>query len=139
MHPGRLTAVVLSLALATTSADAVADTDPATGLVIAPGWELVRANCGACHSYRLVTAQRGDADFWLSTIRWMQRTQNLWPLAPQQEQSIIDYLSANYAETDWGRRPPLSPLLMPPEPGTQAAAAIGAGTGAGTDAGTDAG
>ncbi len=91
-------------------------TDRDTGLVVAPGWELVRANCGACHSYRLVTAQRGDAAFWTDAIRWMQRTQNLWQMPPEVETSLIAYLAGNYNETDWGRRPPLSPSLMPETP-----------------------
>jgi mono/diheme cytochrome c family protein len=90
-----------------------AEEDAATGLAVAPGWESVRAHCGACHSYRLVTSQRGDEAFWRDTIRWMQRTQNLWPIAGEEEARIVGYLAANYAETDWGRRPLLSPLLMP--------------------------
>jgi hypothetical protein len=90
--------------------------DPRTGLIMAPGWEMVMAHCGACHSYQLVTAQRGDDAFWLRTIRWMQRTQNLWAIPEEQEAAIVVYLSANYNETDWGRRPPLSPVLLPPLP-----------------------
>ena len=54
------------------------DKDLNTGLLIAPGWELVRMHCGACHSYRLVTAQRADKEGWRSMIQWMQETQNLW-------------------------------------------------------------
>ena len=53
------------------------------------------AHCGACHSHRLVTAQRGDARFWLSTIRWMQRTQNLWQIPPEQEPSLERFLDAS--------------------------------------------
>ena len=87
--------------------------DPATGLILAPGWELVAAHCGACHSHALVTAQRGDAEFWRSTIRWMQKTQNLWQIPEPQETTLIDYLATNYNETDWGRRPPLPHSLMP--------------------------
>ena len=45
------------------------EVDGNTGLVRAPGWEMAAAHCGGCHSYALVTAQRGDADFWRSTIR----------------------------------------------------------------------
>lgn len=93
-----------------------AEQDPVTGLIIAPGWELVRAYCGSCHSYRLVTSQRGDAAFWTHTIRWMQSTQNLAQLHAGHERTIIEYLASNYDETDWGRRPPLSPGLMPPSP-----------------------
>ena len=62
-----------------------AATDPDTGLIVAEGWELAAAHCGGCHSYRLVTAQRGDEAFWRSTIRWMQSTQNLWQIPAAQE------------------------------------------------------
>ena len=87
--------------------------DASTGLAMGPDWELARAHCGACHSYRLVTANRGDRDYWLNTLRWMQRTQNLWPIPPEQEGKLLDYLAANYSESEWGRRPPLSPALLP--------------------------
>jgi len=111
-HITRLLSVVLLIS--TAGSTAAAETDPQTGLLIAPGWELVSANCGVCHSHRLVTAQRGDADFWLNTIRWMQKTQGLWPLPEEQEQVIIDYLASNYSESEWGRRPPLAASLLPP-------------------------
>ena len=87
--------------------------DSRTGLVVAPGWQLVMAHCGACHSYQLVTAQRGDEQFWRQTIEWMQRTQNLWQIPDDQRADIVEYLASNYNESDWGRRPPLSPLLLP--------------------------
>ena len=73
----------------------------------------VRAHCAACHSLDLVTSQRGDRDFWLRTIRWMQKTQKLWPLPPDQEKLILDYLAANYSEDDRGRRPHLDVDLLP--------------------------
>ena len=91
------------------------ETDPRTGLVIAEGWRLVDAHCGACHSHALVTEQRGDREFWTSTIRWMQRTQNLWQIPEAQERVLIDYLARHYNETEWGRRPPLPASLRPPE------------------------
>lgn len=87
--------------------------DSSSGLIIDTDWELAKAHCGACHSYRLVTANRGDRDYWLTTLRWMQRTQNLWPIPPEQEGKLLDYLAANYSESEWGRRPPLSPTLLP--------------------------
>lgn len=109
--------LLLALVAIASASEAATDypTDPRTGLVMAPGWELVSAHCGACHSYRLVTAQRGDAGFWLSVIRWMQKTQNLWQIPPDQEREIVEYLATNYNESDWGRRPPLPASLMPPE------------------------
>jgi hypothetical protein len=102
--------------LATASSVAAEQTrgiDPTTGLVVTAGWELASAHCGACHSHRLVTAQRGDAEFWLRTIRWMQKTQNLWQIPDDQEQVLISYLAENYNETDWGRRPALPASLRP--------------------------
>ena len=93
-----------------------AATDQRTGLIIAPGWEQVAAHCGGCHSYRLITAQRGDEAFWLNSIRWMQKTQNLWQLPPETEAAIVRYLGNHYDESDWGRRPPLSSALLPLTP-----------------------
>jgi hypothetical protein len=85
----------------------------AAELIEGDGDDLVRGHCSGCHSLLLVTAQRGDRAYWLKTIRWMQRTQNLWTLPPAQETAILDYLAEHYAESEWGRRPNLSPLLRP--------------------------
>ena len=90
--------------------------DDATGLVIAPGWELVRAHCGGCHSHKLVTAQRGDRNTWLAMIRWMQETQNLWQFDAETEARILDYLADQYAPSADRRRAPIPPWLMPPPP-----------------------
>ncbi len=87
--------------------------DLASGLNKAPNWQLVQAHCGACHSLQLVTSQRGDRQFWRNTIIWMQQTQNLWPLAPADEEKILGYLSTQYGAKTWGRRPPLPVSLMP--------------------------
>ena len=106
-------AVASVAAIALAGSLRAAEIDAGTGLVKAQGWELVRAHCGACHSYRLVTAQRGDRNFWLATIRWMQRTQKLWPIEATQEDAILAYLAEHYNETDWGRRPNLPPNLLP--------------------------
>ena len=91
---------------------AAAELDPQTGLVIAPGYEVVKVQCTVCHSARLITQGRADREGWLSKIRWMQDTQGLWPLGPN-EPLILDYLAANYAPEDRGRRPQLAPYLMP--------------------------
>jgi hypothetical protein len=98
---------ILLLATTAAAADELKDDE---------GVIFVRAHCGACHSLALVTAQRGDRDFWLQTIRWMQRTQNLWPLPKDQEEAILNYLAKNYDETEWGRRPPLAQSLLPDTP-----------------------
>lgn len=88
------------------------EVDKLTGLIVAPGFESVRANCMACHSMKLVTQNRMTRDTWLETIRWMQETQGLWPLKDQ-EKAILDYLGTHYAPVDSGRRKALPVHLMP--------------------------
>ncbi len=93
--------------------------DPATGLKQTGDWELVRNNCIACHSARLITQQRATASQWLNMIRWMQAKQNLWQFEPDVERRIIDYLATNYPPGDDRRRAPVPRDLMPPNPYTQ--------------------
>ena len=83
-----------------------AATDPDTGLEVAAGWEAVRAHCSACHSLRLVTQNRGDAEHWRGLIRWMQRDHNLWDLG-EAENEIVAYLAEHYGQ------PALSPRRAP--------------------------
>ena len=102
--------LVVALPLFANAEEAV---DEATGLKVAPGWLQVRAHCGGCHSHALVTQQRGDRKTWLSMIRWMQATQNLWQFTPEVETEILDYLSKNYPPRNNVRRAPIPPHLMP--------------------------
>ncbi len=95
-----------------------AEIDSATGLVIAPGWEQVRAHCGGCHSHALVTQQRADRKTWLDMIRWMQATQNLWSLPEATETAILDYLATQYPPRPNRRRAPIPVTLMPPRDGS---------------------
>ena len=90
--------------------------DPATGFKMTGDWELVRGNCTACHSAKLITQQRGTAQQWLTMIRWMQQKQNLWQFDPGTEGRIIAYLSENYAPDAERRRAAIPPDLMPPNP-----------------------
>lgn len=110
--PGR--GVCLVLMLLAGGAAAEPEVDAATGLRVAPGWELVRANCGGCHSHKLVTNQRADRQTWLDIIRWMQATQNLWQFDAETEKTILDYLAASYPPQPNRRRAPIAPSLMPP-------------------------
>ena len=61
----------------------------------------------ACHSSKLITQNRASKEGWLSMIRWMQETQNLWELGPNHE-IIVNYLVANYPPIEKGRRARLS-------------------------------
>ena len=90
--------------------------DPQSGFRMTGDWELVRANCIACHSTRLVTQQRGTAAQWLNMIRWMQAEQNLWQLDSEIESRIVAYLADNYAPSSEQRRAAISPDLMPSNP-----------------------
>jgi len=90
--------------------------DPYSGFKMTGDWELVRSQCIACHSAKLVTQQRGTAEQWLSMIRWMQAKQNLWPFQPEIEARIIAYLAENYAPDEDRRRAALPPDLMPLNP-----------------------
>jgi len=90
--------------------------DAFTGLKISADWELVRNNCIACHSPKLITQQRGSEDQWLNMIRWMQKKQNLWQFEPETEARIIAYLAKNYPPQADRRRAAIPPDLMPPNP-----------------------
>jgi cytochrome c5 len=91
-------------------------TDPVTGLKMTGDWELVRGNCTACHSAKLITQQRGTEQQWLTMIRWMQAKQGLWTFDPDTENRIITYLAENYPPDAARRRAPIPPDLMPPNP-----------------------
>jgi len=97
-------------------ATTLAETDPDSGLVIDDNWLIVKAHCGACHSTRLVTQNRGSRQTWLDMIRWMQAGQGLWYFDPQTETNILDYLAKNYPTPDGYRRAPIPRSLMPENP-----------------------
>ncbi len=80
-----------------------------TGLIEAEGLQAVINNCTNCHSAQLVMQNRMDKDRWISTIRWMQRTQNLWELGDQEE-IIVNYLIENYPPRKKGRRQALNDI-----------------------------
>lgn len=74
-----------------------------TGLIVAEGFETVRAQCTACHSGKLVAQNRATREGWEEMIRWMQKSQGLWPLG-ENEPVILDYLATNYGPQETGRR-----------------------------------
>jgi hypothetical protein len=90
-----------------------AQLDAKTGLVVAPGFEVVSVQCTVCHSARIIAQNRSDREGWLAMIRWMQDTQGLWSLGDN-EGVVLDYLAGNYGPLSVGRRRPLSPDLLPP-------------------------
>lgn len=83
--------------------------DAQTGLVLAPGLQVVKTNCIRCHSSQLITAKRATREGWEGTIRWMQLNQGLGDLG-KDEAIILDYLAKHYAPYQQGRRPPLKEI-----------------------------
>ncbi|SDL31507.1 monoheme cytochrome C [Kriegella aquimaris] len=78
-----------------------------TGFVEAEGLMTVVNNCTNCHSAKLVIQNRMNKERWLAAIRWMQETQNLWDLGPN-EDIIVNYLVTNYPPSKKGRRETLA-------------------------------
>ena len=107
---------LVAILIASASMAQEPEIDAFTGFKKTGDWELVRANCIACHSTKLITQQRGTAAQWLAMIRWMQAKQNLWQFEPETEQKIISYLAENYPPQEDRRRAPIPPELMPPNP-----------------------
>jgi hypothetical protein len=92
------------------------ETDNATGLIVADGWQAVQENCTECHSPLLITQNSGSKTVWESRIRWMQETQGLQQLDEPVEETILAYLSSNYGQKESGRRASLPSSLMPENP-----------------------
>lgn len=78
-----------------------------TGFKNDPHLPLVITSCTPCHSAKLVTQNRATKEGWISIIRWMQETQNLWDLGPN-EDLIVAYLAKHYGPEDKGRREALT-------------------------------
>lgn len=74
-----------------------------TGFVDAPGLMETVRNCTTCHSSRLVLQNRMNEEGWTATIKWMQKTQNLWDLG-ENEAIIVNYLATNYPPVEKARR-----------------------------------
>jgi len=112
----RLGILFLLMAVSATGATEAPELDKFSGLKMAGDWELVRNNCIACHSPKLITQQSGTEAQWLSMIRWMQKKQNLWQFDPDTESRIIAYLAEYYPPQADRRRAAIPPELMPPNP-----------------------
>lgn len=91
----------------TNTSDPVLEIDSVSGLVIDQNFELVRGQCTACHSAKLITQSSASREGWEQMIRWMQQKQGLWDLGPN-ESPILDYLTTHYGIKKKGRRTPLT-------------------------------
>ncbi len=76
----------------------VADTakiDAESGMVNDPNLMMVKAQCTACHSSKLILQHRFSRAGWLERIRWMQKYHKLWDLG-ESEKVVLDYLEKHY-------------------------------------------
>jgi len=64
----------------------------------------------------LIIQNSGSKAVWESRIRWMQETQGMHELDSELEESILNYLAANYGQKDSSRRSPLAQNLLPANP-----------------------
>ncbi len=118
----RRRAALLSLSIALLAAafgSAAQESEAASVLVREQGWEMVRDNCTECHSSQIMVQNSGNRAVWKSRIEWMQDSQGLGELAPEVEESILQYLATNYGQNAASRRQALPAHLMPANPSTQ--------------------
>lgn len=69
--------------------------DKETGLVDDSNLMMVKSQCTACHSSKLILQHRFSRAGWLERIRWMQKYHKLWDLG-ESEKVVLDYLEKNY-------------------------------------------
>ena len=97
----------LQLAFAQTDASKI-EIDSQTGLIKDKNFALIEINCLACHGADLITNMKANRKTWLTTIRWMQASEGLWEIPPEDESRILDYLTEHYGERfDTRRRVPI--------------------------------
>ncbi|WP_256260892.1 cytochrome C [Shewanella sp. NIFS-20-20] len=98
-------------------ADSQYGVDPVSGLIMAPGWEMVNYQCNACHTTLIIPQNPGNKETWRKTIQWMVDSQGLWDLSDTWE-PVLDYLATHYGETEMDmskfRRLPLPADQQPP-------------------------
>lgn len=113
-----LSLAALGVPMLPAAEDTTVPLDPATGMKMAPDWEIVRNHCVICHSPQTFLRQRATESNWASVLEWMQTKGGLWKLEPQVEKTIIKYLATNYGpgDSDSYRRAPIPATLMPPNP-----------------------
>lgn len=90
--------------------------DAESGLVVDQQLMLVKGQCTACHSSKLILQSHFSREKWTERIRWMQRTQKLWDLG-ESEPAILDYLTKHYGPLPQafdGRREPLQNIRWRP-------------------------
>ena len=73
------------------------EVDSTTGLIADKGLSEVKEHCTVCHTGRFIVVNGGDKKFWKSKIHIMQDAYGLWEIDKEQEETMLNYLSKNYA------------------------------------------
>ncbi|QUM75285.1 cytochrome C [Moritella sp. 24] len=119
MNKLRYLILLFLLGASTTAAAKVENylVDEKSGLIMAPGWEVVNKQCNACHTSLIITQNKGNKEEWRETIQWMVDSQGLWDLSDTWE-PVLDYLSTYYNQQEIDlttfRRLPLAVEYQPP-------------------------
>jgi len=69
--------------------------DAESGMINDPNLMMVKAQCTACHSSKLILQHRFTRAGWVERIRWMQKYHKLWDLG-ESEKVVLDYLEKHY-------------------------------------------
>lgn len=69
--------------------------DPESGMVNDANLMMVKSQCTACHSSKLILQHRFTRAGWQERIRWMQKYHKLWDLG-ESEKVVLDYLEKHY-------------------------------------------
>jgi hypothetical protein len=69
--------------------------DSESGMVNDANLMMVKSQCTACHSSKLILQHRFTRAGWQERIRWMQKYHKLWDLG-ESEKVVLDYLEKHY-------------------------------------------
>ena len=69
--------------------------DAESGLANDANLMMVKSQCTACHSSKLILQHRFTRAGWQERIRWMQKYHKLWDLG-ESEKVVLDYLEKYY-------------------------------------------
>ncbi len=108
----RILAILLLVAGSTASAQ-----DDDVPLKPGEGRETVVQICTFCHTAEIIVQSHMSRKTWETTLAWMEETQGLAPLDPDERAVILDYLEATQGvdldESDGADSPWAYPLYRP--------------------------
>ena len=92
----RIAAILAALAFPVPAVPSSADEAAFGVLKVAEGVDVTYYTCTACHSEMLVAQQGLTRERWDSLLDWMIEEQGMHELAPEERDTILDYLATHY-------------------------------------------